>query len=1679
MLHKGKLSAKGSAMADEINNKSTEFNIKRYEFFKNIKFDELGINKEKFKSIFTVYDEDNDGVLELKNEKGKNEIKALWDDIISFSQNVNRNKDLEQSEIENLLEQKEVNDITARDFSDFIVAIKEYGPGYDEAIEFLDKLVGKANKTVQNRDLEQGAISYAVNFFYELFKSELAESNVKETIKEEGDKLFILENAKEGRVRDKKTKKLMSFEEVFKDQRGVEFNKDNIAKCSELADKCTKMKTLIDMNSHIKGKLNKAILGDVNTRMKQGAGNALFEAFKCIDLSDIKEINKLLKTIEEQNPQIKEYGTNLRINKDKDGKFVVYRTAENGYPAPATNEQLKIIVKVMCQKLDSTLDNEISKIYNGYEKEIKNLQVKDKSKKDNSALGKYEDVYALYLNSFKNAYGKVNVEKLAEAYVMTQQQNVEYVKMGINLLSMALMVVPGGVTAASGLVLKSANTASRVWNAINKSAQVAQKGMQAVSPLIIANMTLSPTQLVEKLTSEKGMSEEEWNEWGEQVLQNVGYMAAGMGASKIAQNIAAMYKTKALVSALNETGKRKNEIIAMVKANPVKFPTEILESFKNIDKVAKTLQVSNEVVLDLISTIALNKMMNNGELLTMDVINSIVFAVMGGYVQKDFAKLKGNKDKIEIILKEFEQFGITREEANNVLKAMDDISAGKVKPEEAIQVKNSEPVVKRERAEVTPKKTVERKSNIHIPFRLKSKLHDRFHETLNAVYYRKISEFQEAGLSHDEMIREFFDTDKFLENNWKEAKKWLTDMEKRMEELDKSFDFVIPALGPETYYRGICEKSDTRTLQVIKNANIGDIIVPDCGYAWGTPQLSYAKDYAQISGRKANPDNSVIMEIKTSAGTTLSRDIYFNLLDGLVAINPYYNVNVVFRRNAQYKVLKKEIKDNITYITLKYMGVGSKQADSNPVAKVEKPSTVSKETNIPKGLTTEEDALIQQAKTENPADVVADKVKQQWMEDGLHTRVEDESVDLFNLDPNAGLKQPAPEVNGEVTSLIFTDKLKDVLTKRYNEMGRVFNDIAKNRSADFKKLAQECGTDKQAFANGVIAILAEEMGMKGLEPKIKLINTEGKADGLADWTTGTIQINEYTSNAKKLVEIISHEFAHMLQYRDVLAQYGEQGLREIIMNDKSIPANQKEATIRKVLNSDYTKNLLDNFNELQHSETGSLNEYITRIYKDEFANPVDPDVDMQGYVDQVTEREAYNLGSERLGNNTQEIDYIEVKEDWTKKKSFTTHKSSNGVEYRIHEDGTIERINSNAPKGVVVPELEPLPKGLTNIVDSIISRFEIGKEDSAYEGLTSEQKVLRAIERSTTMKEAVEDFRGNLKRLSENPKLLELLENKELVKDIRDLKVLLGCGKLIENKYEAFLALTDIKNTEGNSRFSFADIVQILVTETDVMQRIGLAKKLSAIQEDGKYLLEPKEIGELLLADEAFRNVDEVLVFKKQFPNIRGNLGQVAKALAFTQRTDMKDFMLSDYMSKLKQNSAGKYQNELLEVFKPENMTTEFLSKLLQTDLSEADFLNSIKKMSKSTFKLAYETPHQYLSGIDIAHTTLVNGKLPELSAKELSGYRERVIGFFRCNIGDIAKALKYLDTDTVSHMMDKRTSLFLEQIMGLNKLTDENYQLLSELLNLKVAGTNKKVSPKIKMQLCKLFNQQTLILRC
>lgn len=345
----------------------------------------------------------------------------------------------------------------------------------------------------------------------------------------------------------------------------------------------------------------------------------------------------------------------------------------------------------------------------------------------------YDKYQKEYEDSFAKAYGKKDVKALAEAYVLKQQQGVANIEMGLNIASMALMVVPGGAVATSGWALKGAllakhsATGAKVVKGLQlvdkaktfvKGAQTLQRISQVASPFIMANMTLRPTELLEQLTSKNGMSAEEWKAWGQGVLQNSVYMVAGMGASKLAETGAAMYKTKALVSTLKSAGKSTDEIVAMIKANPVKFPNEIVKSLSKIDNLAKGLQVSTEIALDIGSTILVNKALGNGDLLPMDVINSIAFAISGGVLQKQFTPLS-TEAKVSFIEKALKEYGVTKVEAERILKTMDDISAGKIRAKDIkpLESHNSfqmldEVVVTAKRSEILAKNTQEDDSAI-------------------------------------------------------------------------------------------------------------------------------------------------------------------------------------------------------------------------------------------------------------------------------------------------------------------------------------------------------------------------------------------------------------------------------------------------------------------------------------------------------------------------------------------------------------------------------------------------------------------------------------------------------------------------------------------------------------------------------------------------------------------------------------------------------------------------------------------------------------------------------------------------------------------------------------------------------------------------------------------------------
>lgn len=294
--------------------------------------------------------------------------------------------------------------------------------------------------------------------------------------------------------------------------------------------------------------------------------------------------------------------------------------------------------------------------------------------------------------------------------------------------------------------------------------------------------------------------------------------------------------------------------------------------------------------------------------------------------------------------------------------------------------------------------------------------------------------------------------------------------------------------------------------------------------------------------------------------------------------------------------------------------------------------------NSPSGIISIEEVLAQRTLSQNPAEVVADKVYREWTTADVNTRVPDEPVDLFNLDPYAGLKQSAPEVNGEVTSLIFTGKLKQKLTQHYVDLENTFKDIAKRRSADIRALADACGNDREKFANGIVEMLCEDFGMKGFAPQVKFIDiNRGTVIGQANYYDGLIHIDHQVRNADELVEILSHELTHMMQFKDILVQYGEKGIREIV---KNAPDNLKERDFNAILNNPYTQKILQNIESFKQDDVGSLNEFIKRIYKEELATGVDSQKNPEIYFNQLLEREAYHLASEQIGKGVHSVDDV-------------------------------------------------------------------------------------------------------------------------------------------------------------------------------------------------------------------------------------------------------------------------------------------------------------------------------------------------------------------------------------------------------------------------------------------------------
>jgi len=170
-----------------------------------------------------------------------------------------------------------------------------------------------------------------------------------------------------------------------------------------------------------------------------------------------------------------------------------------------------------------------------------------------------------------------------------------------------------------------------------------------------------------------------------------------------------------------------------------------------------------------------------------------------------------------------------------------------------------------------------------------------------------------------------------------------------------------------------------------------------------------------------------------------------------------------------------------------------------------------------------------------------------------------------------------------------------------------------------------------------------------------------------------------------------------------------------------------------------------------------------------------------------------------------------------------------------------------------------------------------------------------------------------------------------------------------------------------------------------------------------------------------------------------------------------------------KKNNPNPLMHDFLdELFDFKNYDIHCFKALMDANISVENIVKSARIFVKSPFKQAMKHPNLYLSDIPFEDTEKINGEYPKVSAERMEKYQCKMMDFFQRKITKILRALQYLDVDTFNQMMDKRTSIFGEQLEMLNRMDNEHYELVSKIIKCR-KDDGKLLSAKEKIDLSKL----------
>lgn len=489
-------------------------------------------------------------------------------------------------------------------------------PEQEQAVAFLEDMAQAADENMLSQMNKDGIVGKAYNLFIkEAFDTEFAKSNVEEAIEDTKVDIAALRTT-------------VDFEATFEERRGVKFDPQKIREVSEKAELTAKYQACADMVGALKSELSKALEGSKDD--PRAGEKAILQTAEALGLDAGAVVSAALKG-HENDPAIKnglKEGGAFAIKDEGNGKFGIYREAEDGSLQPITQEQAEIIGKEMSNILDK------------FEAQVLGTKIPENATSEEIAElneARMEEIRADYEKSFAEAYGEKDLEKLSQNYMMSQEKGKIYVQTGVTLLAMAGAMFTGGGSLA------------------------------LVSAAVLAT---NPVDLLEKSTDADGMTKDDWKNYGQSTLEQIGWMALGGAVGKVGDVARSFVKVKGLSKAMKESGKSFDDFMKLAAKSP-DIPKDMAKSLKTVSRIANTAGVTTEVALDMAATMALQK---DGAT-AMDWAMSIGGALVGTKLQKVIAPMSEDA-KVKYLMDTFKDFKLSENEAKQLLKAMADSESG-------------------------------------------------------------------------------------------------------------------------------------------------------------------------------------------------------------------------------------------------------------------------------------------------------------------------------------------------------------------------------------------------------------------------------------------------------------------------------------------------------------------------------------------------------------------------------------------------------------------------------------------------------------------------------------------------------------------------------------------------------------------------------------------------------------------------------------------------------------------------------------------------------------------------------------------------------------------------------------------------------------------------------------------